>query len=714
MQEFALLGQGPRNDPETPAKRLPPWANLKLRAADQQQAEPSLDFSPVAEVQLVSGGFSGLRTCDGQPRQTRLLSSLRSKSAAAIGASKNFESVRAEKEAARNNAACRMLHIAHSLELRGVTLPVRASYPVDAELLAALRPERPGTALNYCRLLERLLDFADADPRCRGQPLVLDAVLTKNWLGDLIGHNVGRHTPTKALVALRYFSALFEFPNLGDVAINRKTASDYKGQVSRAPNRAKGYSKRLLSWLEENTLARKTQSLPDRLVCGRARLAAQASIRNDDMRNTPVAALEWVFDEHQQYIGILTRAAATKTVPRHWSASSLATSHHNDGWLEETIALLRLAHAKDFENDDHLGKLVTKDRLGWQNAPPNGPSDTFHIRTLMLEYNDGLPLGDPERFSDQDISDFRFHGAKATLTSLAQHLGLDRRAVRHQGAWKGHKEDLMPDTYLRDSQRLAMGLQKTCMEHFRSGGDTLEYVTVPIASPRQLRASASAASEPPLPELSLEGSAQKQEAAPCDSSSHETDIDTDNEEEELEGAELFLVGTTSQKYHLVDTLDQEDPDFWSPLCHAARANDAALLDHLALVADVLTSSGKACRRCFPFREELHESAPCEHICGAPLNAGICTNRCSNHSWSCHQSGHACRLHAHLQAPLGDQPNQELAEPGIAPFEVTPSGFEALFEPFRDEATELPPQKKARLGESLDSSIAEAEPIFHFG
>ena len=275
----------------------------------------------------------------------------------------------------------------------------------------------------------------------------------------------------------------------------------------------------------------------------------------------------------------------------------------------------------------------------------------------------------------------------------------------------------MPDTYLRDSQRLAMGLQKTCMEHFRSGGDTLEYVTVPIASPRQLRASLSAASDPPdppLPELSLEGNAENQEAEPCDSSSDETDIDTDNEEEALEGAEFFLVGTTSQKYHLVDTLDQEDTDFWSPLCHAARANDAALLDHRALVADVLTSSGKACRRCFPFREELHESAPCEHICGAPLSAGICTNRCSNHSWNCHQSGHSCRRHAHLLAPLGDQINQEVAEPGTAPFEVTPSGFEACFEPFWDEATEPPPQKKARLGESVDSPIADADPLFHFG
>jgi len=39
------------------------------------------------------------------------------------------------------------------------------------------------------------------------------------------------------------------------------------------------------------TLNKCHNSLPDRLVCDRVRLAAQGSIRNDDMRNTPVAAL---------------------------------------------------------------------------------------------------------------------------------------------------------------------------------------------------------------------------------------------------------------------------------------------------------------------------------------------------------------------------------------------------------------------------------------
>ena len=59
-------------------------------------------------------------------------------------------------------------------------------------------------------------------------------------------------------------------------------------------------------------------------------------------------------------------------------------------------------------------------------------------------------------FSDSEVSAFRHHGAKCTLPTLAQSLGLNRKAVRDQGGWRGVAEDLMPDQYMRQKQVLAL------------------------------------------------------------------------------------------------------------------------------------------------------------------------------------------------------------------------------------------------------------------
>ena len=106
----------------------------------------------------------------------------------------------------------------------------------------------------------------------------------------------------------------------------------------------------------------------------------------------------------------------------------------------------------------------------------------------MLEFSETLGSKDPRKFSPQEVIEFRCHGSKATLTSLATHLEIDRRWIRHQGAWKGDREDLMPDNYLRDTQRLSLRLQEKCMAHLREGGDMMELQTCPVArTPQRLR-----------------------------------------------------------------------------------------------------------------------------------------------------------------------------------------------------------------------------------
>ena len=174
-------------------------------------------------------------------------------------------------------------------------------------------------------------------------------------------------------------------------------------------------------------------TLPDRLVCGRIRMSAQSSTRNDDLRRTPVSRLEWVMSDDGQnrdrYRGILTRSDRTKTLARHWACSMLACTPANDGWLECTIGLLQQAHADGFESDDYLGRKPTSDRRNWLPCPTDGPSDTCYqyVRLLMSEFNDSLGPRDSKCFTTQEILDFRCHGAKPTLTSLTTHLEIDRR-----------------------------------------------------------------------------------------------------------------------------------------------------------------------------------------------------------------------------------------------------------------------------------------------
>jgi hypothetical protein len=86
----------------------------------------------------------------------------------------------------------------------------------------------------------------------------------------------------------------------------------------------------------------------------------------------------------------------------------------------------------------------------------------MHIKALMSESG---------KFEPEEVGRFRWHGAKATMTSLMQHLQCDARAIRHAGAWQKAGEG-MEDTYLREKQAMALAAQEKCLLHLRSGGDT--------------------------------------------------------------------------------------------------------------------------------------------------------------------------------------------------------------------------------------------------
>jgi hypothetical protein len=195
----------------------------------------------------------------------------------------------------------------------------------------------------------------------------------------------------------------------------------------------------------------------------------------------------------------------------------------------------------------------------------------------MLEFSETLGSKDPRKFSPQEVIEFRRHGSKATLTSLATHLEIDRRWIRHQGAWKGDREDLMPDNYLRDTQRPSLRLQEKCMAHLREGGDMMELQTCPVT-----RTPNASAIKP-----GLDGSRVKakrpfvntlgfnhQIGVPTPSStSSESDpevpddlvLDPEAEEVKFVAAKLFILNASTGLYHLVDFSESLlNPDKWAP------------------------------------------------------------------------------------------------------------------------------------------------------
>ena len=138
--------------------------------------------------------------------------------------------------------------------------------------------------------------------------------------------------------------------------------------------------------------------------------------------------------------GVTTHAYATKTVARHWSASGLGVTAEGDGWLEEVMSLLLMAHGD--KSDDHTGKEIAEEGASWKPFPAIGAHDAAWIRRIMKE----------EGFASEQCRNFRLHKSKPTFTSRAQHMGLNPLDVNVQGGWKHGTDQLMSHTYLREVQ----------------------------------------------------------------------------------------------------------------------------------------------------------------------------------------------------------------------------------------------------------------------
>ena len=588
----------------------------------------------------------------------------------------SYSDVSSEKMAEKHLVVQKLMHVVKFLEDREIFLAVRQLAQSDEELKELLRPRRPSTVWRHARMFCRFIQFVESHPEyCYKESLVIDDTIVADWIKDLIDHKVGRYTPVAAMACLEYMAELLEFDYPGEKKVLRNEVNEYVELHQAVVKRAAPYSINFLHWLESMVLNEEFADT-DRLVCGRWRIMVQASIRFDDMKRTPVGQCLWVVDKDGNKRALWARATQTKTSPRKWICSVGAVAECNVGWLEATVKLLRQAHGKSFKVDDHFGKRALPDRSDWDEAPPDGQSDTCHIRYLMLATNRMFdPSGElPDKFfAEKLIAETRHQSAKPTFTSCAQYLqhkgsaDVNSAAVRNQGGWKVQGEDAMPDKYLRSKQTLALELQEKCLEYIGANG-ALEYDSMLQAvecDEEEADYEGEESSEESLPIepstfLPEEGQDENTEPGKAHVASPVPPMEGDEEavassdsvsdisrsvecsellyvpEPEVDRVQCFLCHVTTFTYHR-----QSEIDPVQAACNRVRENliakDAGVFEQWRE-----SRTSRACGVCFPVDARTSEE-PCKHVCGRIEPDGCCALRCTE----IHNSylvSHDCRSH----------------------------------------------------------------------
>eukprot|EP00435_Cladocopium_sp_Y103_P009771 s2693_g2.t1 len=140
------------------------------------------------------------------------------------------------------------------------------------------------------------------------------------------------------------------------------------------------------------------------------------------------------------------------------------------------MKLVLEAHGATWKDDDHLGKSSTPCGTSFIRAPATLGGDVSLVKEGLEKLRkDGISVG----LTQGEIEGLRWHGAKASLSSVMQHLGLKEKVVRFQGGWKDRAET-MPDTYLREAQTLLLESQLKCIVYLREGGDLVRLEGVPV------------------------------------------------------------------------------------------------------------------------------------------------------------------------------------------------------------------------------------------
>ena len=339
----------------------------------------------------------------------------------------------------------------------------------DEKFKLLTAPSRASTGLGYSRMMRRFIDWRlgrrdlDVVEGSPGQKMgILDFTI------HLVQIESGRMTPRAFLYAWEFFSKAFGYQADGPHWGRAKRLSSQYAQIREVGvSKAPAFTKTTMMALESIVL-NKEVSVDQRLAAAKLRLCIQASIRHSDMQNTPLSACEWVRKPgSNMIIGLRSRARKGKTGPRLWIISLRGASPDGDGWVQAMVELLINTHGPDWKHHDYMGRMPSAIAGEFLAGPSRIEVDVTSVKNALEEF--GRSGGDAG-LSESELSLLRWHGAKASMSSIMQHLNIPPKVVRIQGAWR-NKEDAMADSYLRAAQILVLEAQERCLSYLRNGGD---------------------------------------------------------------------------------------------------------------------------------------------------------------------------------------------------------------------------------------------------
>ena len=326
-------------------------------------------------------------------------------------------------------------------------------------------PRKVGTGLRYARLMEKLVSFhEDRFGDAKDAPTVVSKDCVLRFLEWNMENECGFRTPKAVLYAVEFYSIIFGFEEPGSRWPRcKKLADDY---ARKAPERnpAEFLDVMFLDYLEKVVLD-SSRSLAERVTSGKLRLCAQASIRRDDLTNTPLGRTEWCrLRGGTSILGLTPKASTTKTGPRPWVASYLGVNPANDEWLRVFVETVLSAHGDSWKERSFFSPGFLEEGIS-MGQPAGLSSDVAIIKRMMmrdLEAERSVPL------SKEGIAKFRWHGAKASMPTFMSHFHIRGKIIRFQGAW-AKQADSMPDTYLREAQVMVLTGQIQTLEKIRGG-----------------------------------------------------------------------------------------------------------------------------------------------------------------------------------------------------------------------------------------------------
>ena len=332
-------------------------------------------------------------------------------------------------------------------------------------------PNRASTGLRYARLMMNLLVWGERDER----PLPEDSVPCNklsvlDYVESIIQEGCGCHTPHAVLLAWDFYGKAFGFtPHGGHFGRAKRLASKCTSQAVGGRVGAPLFSKEVMNALECMVLD-PFLNLGARVAAGKLRLCIQSSTRYDDVLNTPLKAWEWVRKRGElEIVGIRSKAVRGKNRPRLWIASTMGVTPSGDTWLKTLVDLLLRMHGEDWRQDDHTGKLVSRDGKKVYQSPARMDADVSILKATLL---DNLGVSGSIGVKASEIESMRWHGAKATLVTVMQHLNISPRVVRFVGDW-GSKDESMADLYLREAQLMTLSAQQDALKFLRLGGSVV-------------------------------------------------------------------------------------------------------------------------------------------------------------------------------------------------------------------------------------------------